>query len=602
MPARRWLFALCAFAPLLATCVCAQDVPEPPENVPSNQEVAQQVGQAIRDSGLKYNDVQIRYDSGSLELRGVIEKQEDAKRLEEIAAGIPAVKRVYNRVRWTPVPTLFIAGDSTAASGNAGWGNHMDRYFHDTELKVVNRAAGGRSSRTFITGGAWEKLVAEIQPGDWVIIQFGHNDISAVNDATRARGVMPGIGPETQEIDNELTKQKEVVQTFGGYLRKMIADVRAKKAEPILMSPTVRNIWTDGKVERGVGEFGKWAKEVAIAEKTMFVDLTNIVADEYEKHPQDVATLFPRDHTHTSVEGAELNAKWVVSGLKGLREQALIQAMSSGWQVDAVPPTSVVMRTVTQQQFPGGFREWLNLPDVADPLKPTLFIIGDSTARTDRGTGYGPRAQYGWGDPIENFFDRSRINVVNRAVGGTGARTFITSNYWDEIVKRLKPGDVVVMQFGHNDGAGRGALPGVGDNTQEAAARGGGAAETVHSFGWYIQKYIDDTRAKGATPVVCSLIPRNKWVEGKVDRPENTHRQWAQQAAAAKNAPFIDLYELIAQRYDALGREQVNPLFSDGTHTTWAGANVNAECVLAGLKGLPENPVAGYLREPPTAK
>src|SRR5207245_954078 len=103
---------------------------------------------------------------------------------------------------------------------------------------------------------------------------------------------------ETQEIDNRVTHQRETVHTFGWYLRKMVADTKAKSATPILLSLTVRNIWTDGRVEGGSGQYGQWTREVARSERTPFVDATKIIADRYEHMGQETAgTLFPRDHT-----------------------------------------------------------------------------------------------------------------------------------------------------------------------------------------------------------------------------------------------------------------------------------------------------------------
>jgi lysophospholipase L1-like esterase len=86
----------------------------------------------------------------------------------------------------------------------------------------------------------------------------------------------------------------------------------------------------------------------------------------------------------------------------------------------------------------------------ADPKLPTLFLIGDSTVRNGRGDG--ANGQWGWGEPLVDRFDTARINVVNRAVGGLSSRTYLTQGHWQRVMAMLKPGDVVMMQFGHNDG------------------------------------------------------------------------------------------------------------------------------------------------------
>ena len=231
------------------------------------------------------------------------------------------------------LPTIFVVGDSTAnnhANGGLGWGDPFISHFDTSKVNVVNRARGGRSSRTFITEGLWDKVLGEMKKGDYVLIQFGHNDGGAINDASRARGSLPGLGDETQEIDNLLTKQHEVVRTFGWYMRKMITDVKAKGATPIVLSLTVRNIWKDGRVERGSGKFSEWAAQLAQSEKVMFIDLTKLIADKYEELGEPkVKELFATDHTHTSPAGAELNAALVVAGLKLLKGHPLNRYLSS---------------------------------------------------------------------------------------------------------------------------------------------------------------------------------------------------------------------------------------------------------------------------------
>jgi xylan 1,4-beta-xylosidase len=221
------------------------------------------------------------------------------------------------------LPTVFVVGDSTAnnnANGALGWGDPFVKYFDPAKANVLNRARAGRSSRTFITEGLWDKVLGEMKRGDFVLIQFGHNDGGAINDATRARGSLPGTGEEKQEIDNLLTKQHEVVHTYGWYMRKMIEDAKTKGAVPIVLSLTVRNIWKDGRVERGSGNFGQWAAEVANSRKVMFIDVTKLIADQYEQLGEEkVKDLFATDHTHTSPAGAELNAAIVVDAIKRLK-------------------------------------------------------------------------------------------------------------------------------------------------------------------------------------------------------------------------------------------------------------------------------------------
>jgi lysophospholipase L1-like esterase len=226
-----------------------------------------------------------------------------------------------------PLPTLFIIGDSTvnnSGEGMVGWGNVIGELFDKTKINIENRARGGRSSRTFYTEGLWDKVLSEIKPGDFVLMQFGHNDGGAI-DKEKFRGSIRGTGEETQNITGADGKP-ETVHTFGWYMRKFISDTKAKGATAIVLSPVPRNVWKDGKVERASENYGKWARETAETEKVLFIDLNEITAQKYEKEGEKKvgAEYFTvKDHTHTSAAGAKMNAESVVEGLQGLKKNPL---------------------------------------------------------------------------------------------------------------------------------------------------------------------------------------------------------------------------------------------------------------------------------------
>lgn len=271
----------------------------------------------------------------------------------------------------------------------------------------------------------------------------------------------------------------------------------------------------------------------------------------------------------------------------------------------------------------------LGLTGPANPNLPSLILVGDSTVRN--GHGVGSDGLWGWGAPIADLFDPAKINIVNRAIGGLSSHTYISQGHWANTLALIKPGDFVLIQFGHNDGGlnvpgavpipdqglqpgqqppppppgarprgpnSRGSLPGTGDETLDVESPFTHQTETVHTFGWYLRKYVADTRAKGATPILCSLVPRKIWVEGHIRRNTDTYRGWTRAVAEQEHVPFIDLNEIIAERYDAMGQVAVDPLFGDPhTHTTWAGAVLNAEAVVSGLRALPNHPLDKYLSE-----
>jgi beta-galactosidase len=226
-------------------------------------------------------------------------------------------------------PQLIFIGDSTVKNGSGdgrngqwGWGDQIACYFDTTKITVVNHARGGRSSRTYISEGLWDKVSETLRPGDYVLIQFGHNDTSPVNDTLRARGTINGIGEETEEIDNLLTHKHEIVHSFGWYLRKYVRDAKAKGATPVLVSPIPRNNFKDGKIVRNANTYGGWAKQIAEVEDIPFIDLNNRSANELDKiaitQGETVidSIYFYGDHTHTSLAGAQLNARCVVEDVR----------------------------------------------------------------------------------------------------------------------------------------------------------------------------------------------------------------------------------------------------------------------------------------------
>lgn len=243
-----------------------------------------------------------------------------------------------------------------------------------------------------------------------------------------------------------------------------------------------------------------------------------------------------------------------------------------------------------------------------NPNLPTLFIVGDSTARN--------QADLGWGDHFAHFFDLSRINIANRAKAGRSSRSYINEGLWEKVLSEMKPGDYVLLQMGHNDGGGdpskdpksRGSLKGIGEETMELPIKkpfetgplAGQAMETVHTYGWYLRKYIEDTRNKGAHPILLTVTIRNIWKDGSdgkahIER-DMGYRDDEYQVAAQKNIPLVDMATIEADRLEALGPEKTAALFPiDHTHTSAAGAERNAESVVIALRKA-HSPVAAYLK------
>ena len=251
------------------------------------------------------------------------------KPLQEMMVGVELP--MANVKREAGKPVVFICGDSTVKnidqadhSGMWGWGSLAKTVFDTTKIVVTNQAIPGRSTRKFINDGRWERVYNSLQPGDFVLLQFGHNDIGNLTDK-KGRAVIASTQDTCHVYQIEGDGHYELIYSFGWYLKKMIDDVREKGATPILLSLTPRNEWPGGHIERRDDSYGRWYREVVEQTGVEFIDIHNISADfldkkfasrDPEKSKQKAAVYFNHDHTHTSYQGALMNAKSLVKGLK----------------------------------------------------------------------------------------------------------------------------------------------------------------------------------------------------------------------------------------------------------------------------------------------
>ena len=461
-------------------------------------------------------------------------------------------------------PTVYFIGDSTVrngqddgSNGQWGWGTAICNYFDLNQINAVNRAMGGTSSRTFYTSPQrWKAVLSEMKKGDYLLIQFGHNDGGAINDASRARATIPGIGEETQEIDNMLTKQKEVVHTFGWYLRQYVREAKAKGVTPIICSLIPRNDWDSNNKMKAEGPYAQYAKEVAAQEKVAFIDLNVRARQKLEAEGQSVVTgkyYLASDHTHTIALGAMLNALAVVEGIRAIPNCGLIPYL-------------------------------LDKPTDAFPKRKKLYIIGDSTVQD----GNAPIA--GWGGPIRAMFDTTRLKSFNRARGARSSQTYLSEGLWELIRKGLKPGDFVLVGFGHNDG---GTPKGTGNEIKVVTKRDG-TPDTLHTYGWNMRKFVRETKAAGAIPILFSQIPLGSLRDGKATRVTETFGKWLSEVAQSEGVGYVDLNELLATKYETIGNDAVKAMSQDGAHTNKDGAYFNAITMIEGLRAI-RSPLATYI-------
>jgi lysophospholipase L1-like esterase len=211
--------------------------------------------------------------------------------------------------------TVFLAGDSTMAQKQpdkrpeTGWGEVLVKFFDAGRVRVDNRAQNGRSTKTFINEGRWQAIVDELKPGDYVFIQFGHND-------------------ESKEKGERYTPPEE----YRRNLLRFVADVRAKGGVPVLLTPVMRRRFDpQGNFQDTHGEYPDIVRAVAAEQRVALIDMhrkSEKVLKEYG--PEASRKLFlqlktgenpnyPKgveDNTHFSPLGAEVMAELAVEGIK----------------------------------------------------------------------------------------------------------------------------------------------------------------------------------------------------------------------------------------------------------------------------------------------
>jgi len=229
--------------------------------------------------------------------------------------------------------------------------------------------------------------------------------------------------------------------------------------------------------------------------------------------------------------------------------------------------------------------------------KPVFYIIGDSTVRNPS------PPNCSWGEIIYHYFDTNRITVSNQAMAGRSTRSFLREGRWDKVISAIKPGDFLLIEFGHNDGG----TPGIVGATQRSALKGTGSdsvvldwgpgkeKEVVHTFGWYLRKFSNEAKAKGATVIIASMVASNWWKDGKVTRSDKTNGLWSSQIAKETGAFFIDANSIIADKYEKIGPELVKGLYPyDPVHTNLEGAAINAGAIVKGIKMDTTNTLNNY--------
>ncbi|TVY57641.1 Rhamnogalacturonan acetylesterase [Lachnellula cervina] len=227
------------------------------------------------------------------------------------------------------VPTIWLAGDSTEApkgggNGTQGWGQYLQYSFLPSVALVNNSAIAGRSARSFTREGRFDTIASNVKPGDWVVIEFGHNDggTPPVNATVgdKGRADCPGAGNETcTTVYNNAT---EIVQTFPTYLKNATRKFLDKRAKVVLSSLTPNNPWEFGNYSYipNIFTYYTWlaASELGGPSKGVYFVPHGQYAAQAMKNlgKETVDANYPMDHTHTAPYLADVVAQAFVLGVK----------------------------------------------------------------------------------------------------------------------------------------------------------------------------------------------------------------------------------------------------------------------------------------------
>jgi len=221
----------------------------------------------------------------------------------------------------------------------------------------------------------------------------------------------------------------------------------------------------------------------------------------------------------------------------------------------------------------------------------TIYLIGDSTVASKDVRVY---PQTGWGQVLVNHFD-TLTKIENRAVNGRSAKSYYNEKRWEPLLSKLEKGNYVMIQFGHNDE--KVDIPELGASIPE--------------FKQYLKTYVDETRSKGAIPILITPVARRTFKNGKYIDSHGKYPEATKEVSKELNVALIDLHAKSISLLESLGEESSRQLFlwvepgqyqgyphgkKDNTHFNVQGAEAMASLVVEGLVEI-KLPLINYLKK-----
>ncbi|MCD8215427.1 MAG: pectinesterase family protein [Clostridiales bacterium] len=450
---------------------------------------------------------------------------------------------------------IFIAGDSTAKDYGTdntigGWGEYIPYYFSD-EVEIINKAEGGRSSRSFMNQGRLDEICEEAHEGDYVFIQFGINDgqtednyrleYSVALGEPDANGVYPSVRPTkvpTPQVLLDAYKDTGYPYgetyypydggTFKWYLQQYVTRVRETGATPVLMTSICRVFFdSDGKITPHHGENDGYIKVVLQVAEEMdcdVIDFYEITKDLYESYGymmvQGLANIKAdgsMDLTHYNKFGANIIAS---------KFAAAVKEAGIGLEDYVTASTADVERT--------------------DGLKSgNLWLVGDGYMADYSKTSADYTVERASLYSYMSEYLSSLLNVYSCGVEGASSKSYIETAEYTEFLNGLSAGDYVILHFGTND-----KIPGEGYTSPE------GDKDTAGSFQYYLYNYyVQPIKEKNAVPIIITPISAYSFENGEFVYTDGGYCDAARNLVSELQLYFCNMTENTAQLYIEAGEE-----------------------------------------------
>jgi lysophospholipase L1-like esterase len=425
--------------------------------------------------------------------------------------------------------SIALVGDSTQTE-SAGYGLGFCANL-TAEVKCINKAKGGASTKTYRQEGYWEKALAA-KP-DYMLIQFGHND---------------------EESKEHLARETNLQTEYPVNLKRYVEEARAHGITPVLVTPLSRRYYeADGKIHSDLLAHAAAMKTVAAEERVPVIDLqTDSIAlldTLTEAQGQGLGITKKDAQGNTIPDKTHLNAQ-------GSYVFGRIVAVNMG---KAVPELAQYVKKEPAPLAAAGARSMAFLHGA--PVR--IVLVGDSTVALGGG----------WGASFCSLLTPN-VECINAAKNGRSSKSYYDEGLWKNALEQ-KP-DYVLIQFGHND------MPGKGPERETDP-------ETTYSAN--LRRYIAEARAANARPVLVTSLSRRTYKDGKLVQDLTAYANAAKHVAAEENVPLIDLNTASVKLLETMTQEQADQFDAeahpdaagnkgpDRTHLNPAGAAVFARMV-----------------------